>query len=147
MELSRRAVVAGAVAIPVAANVLGLPTMPAAKAATLPLASKKWLFLDDTHLVTRTNAQILSNRPEREELVLIADKAWEANGITSNASVFYDTIANEYRMYYFAVHDWPSSTKWNMCLATSQDGVTWAKPNLGLVTFNSSTNNNIVLSN
>ncbi len=54
------------------------------------LDSDKHLFLDDFLIAEKTNVTLTVNPPQRRELVIVADKLWERNGITSYCNVFYD---------------------------------------------------------
>jgi hypothetical protein len=60
-------------------------------------------------------------------------------------------VGDVYRMWYCAVsaeereeHVGSTSSLWRVAYAESTDGVTWTKPNLGLVEFRGSTDNNLV---
>ena len=110
-----------------------------------PLNSEKHLFLDEFLLDRVENAELVVNPPQRKELVLIADKPWERNGITSYGNVFGDDKYHEYRMYYVPI-DLKSNPPFYLCLATSKDGIHWEKPSLGAVEWRGSKKNNIVIS-
>ena len=108
------------------------------------LGGDTFLFLDSFLLDSMENAELQVNPPGQTTLVLVADKPWEAGGITSYGNAFYDPIAKEYRLYYVPVA-WDVEPGFCYALATSQDGIHWEKPNLGAVDWNGSTDNNIVL--
>ena len=60
---------------------------------------------------------------------------------------FYGTVirvGNELRMWYIGKGDDSGKIGGRICYAVSKDGVNWEKPKLGLVEFNSSTQNNLV---
>src|SRR5438093_2676408 len=62
---------------------------------------------------------------------------------------YYGTIiqvGDELRMWYQArgTHDPKTNRQRRLCYAVSRDGVHWEKPNLGLVEYNGSTQNNII---
>jgi len=64
---------------------------------------------------------------------------------------FYGSIIREsgkYRLWYVAFDDDEkskvASARWRAAYAESTDGVTWTKPNLGLVEFAGNTNNNLI---
>lgn len=64
---------------------------------------------------------------------------------------FYGSILKEegkYRLWYVAFDDdrdnSVASSRWRAAYAESADGLTWTKPNLGLVEFNGSRNNNLL---
>ena len=62
-------------------------------------------------------------------------------------SVVYDTERRELHMYYGANLPDPSAptaTRYKVCLALSQDGLHWRRPNLGLVEWEGSRSNNIL---
>jgi len=119
-------------------------SVAAASADPYALRSDTFLFLDQFLLDSVTNAELTVNPPRFDELVLIADKPWEKGGITSYGNVLYDSIANEFRMYYVPVA-WDVAPGFCYCLATSRDGAHWEKPNLGAVEWQGSKENNIVL--
>ncbi len=108
------------------------------------LGGDKFLFLDSFLLDSMDHAELQVNPPGQTKLVVIADKPWEAGGITSYGNAFYDPIAKEYRLYYVPVA-WDVEPGFGFALATSQDGIHWEKPNLGAVDWNGSTDNNFVL--
>lgn len=51
---------------------------------------------------------------------------------------------NDYRCWYLAVED-NVEVKRRPAYATSTDGITWTKPNLGLISFGGNSNNNLLL--
>ncbi len=90
------------------------------------------------------------HRPVRQEIVLETDAPWEGNA-SGYQSVFKD--GDLYRMYYRGCHYLHSGPPaqviedhpWYLCYAESDDGITWRKPELGLVEFNGSVANNIIV--
>ena len=117
---------------------------PIAAQTSVNLGSNKHLFIDNYLLDTVTNAKLTVNSPTVKEIVMTAEKPWEENGITSYCNVFWDPYYNEYRLYYVPI-SYAGDPAWNLCLATSTDGVNWTKPNLGAVSWGGNTNNNIVI--
>lgn len=108
------------------------------------LGANRHLFIDTSLLDTIENARLNVNPPRFDALVLIADKPWEQGGITSYGNVFFDPIANEYRLYYVPVN-FAVSPGFCLALAVSKDGRTWEKPNCGVVEWKGSKENNIVV--
>jgi hypothetical protein len=110
---------------------------------------RQWELLLDEHLIDRMKGQIelRLHHPEAQEIVLVHDKPWEGN--TSG----YHTVLKDgdiCRMYY---RGWGHADTRNkqlhpavVCYAESSDGINWKRPSLGLVEFNGSKDNNIVLS-
>jgi hypothetical protein len=125
---------------------LALSACIAAEPETLNIGSKRQLFVDEPLIDKMSGqAELRLNHPERKEIVLEFDKPWEGNGC-GYQTVFQD--GNIYRMYYKA---WQISSQGGVsnpvviCYAQSADGIHWTRPDLGLVAFQGSTKNNIIL--
>ena len=114
------------------------------KNSPYPLGANKHLFLDEFMIAEKSNVKLTVNPPRLEELVLIADKPWERGGITAYCNVLWDPQAGQYRLYYVPV-DLGSSPIYRLAMATSTDGIHWQKPNLGVVEWKGSKENNIVI--
>jgi hypothetical protein len=121
---------------------LDLP-VPATKGIHV-LGSNRHLFIDDLLTDQSENVALTVNPPHDRQLVMIADKPWERGGITNYCNLFFDPHAKEYRLYYAPVH-MESNPIFRIALATSKDGVTWEKPELGVVEWQGSKKNNIVI--
>lgn len=125
------------------------------KEGAIDIGSRLELFVDD-HLIDRFGggAALRLHHPVARELAIVHDAPWEGSG-TGYHSVFKD--GDRYRMYYKAWHlDLQPGTggkaKLNTgthplytCYAESKDGIHWTKPNLSIVEFRGSKENNIVL--
>ena len=90
-------------------------------------------------------ARLRLYHPVPREVAVVHDTDWEGN-TSGYHTVFQD--GDLYRMYYRGSHA-GSNTQRNdhpqfACYAESQDGIRWAKPELGLFEFNGSKANNIV---
>ena len=99
-------------------------------------------FWDDLMTDTRfTDATLSVNRPTRVGNVFKTDESWEGNN-----SDFFTVIPEDgyFRMYYLG-SDHPGTHGWNICYAESRDGITWEKPHLGIVEFNGTKDNNIIV--
>jgi len=105
------------------------------------IGSRRELFLDNL-LVDRLEggAQRVFHHPVAREVVMKFDKPWEGNAC-GDSVVFRD--GDIYRMYYRALDT--SKPPRFTCYAESRDGIHWNRPDLGLVEFNGSKTNNIVL--
>ena len=104
------------------------------------------LFLDD-HLLDRIDSGVKRTllRPEPKEVVLTCDAPWEGN--TSG----YFTLMPDgdlLRLYYRGWQHDPKTKKMTRpevtCYAESRDGIQFQKPNLGLIEFDGSKENNII---
>ncbi len=108
------------------------------------LGKNRFLFLDEFLLDKVDGATLTVNPPRQTELVMIADKPWERGGITSYGTVLYDPQREEYRLYYVPIA-WEVPPGFGFALAISHDGVHWEKPNLGVVEWKGTKENNLVI--
>ena len=117
--------------------------------APIDIGSRLEMMVDE-HLIARMGGgvELRLNRPTIREAVLITDEPWEGNAC-GYFTVFQD--GDIYRMYYRGWHfvvteeanEIPHAEV--VCYAESSDGIHWIKPELGLVEFNGSKKNNIIL--
>ncbi|MGI9454965.1 MAG: prolyl oligopeptidase family serine peptidase, partial [Aeoliella sp.] len=103
-------------------------------------AAKRTVLLVDDHAVlyrpgTKRVLHPLTRHANNP--MLPRDKPWE--GTVAYCSVHRDPDTGHYRLWYQA---WPGC---HLCYATSEDGVHWTKPNMGLVEYEGSKDNNILL--
>jgi hypothetical protein len=115
--------------------------------APLQIQSGQRQLMIDRELLSTTsssgddgNAVIRMHRPRKTgQVVIKADEPWE------DVIFYYDSIVqvsqSEFRIYYDAFGPLGRF----MCVAISNDTLTWTKPNLGQVQFENSTDNNIIL--
>lgn len=120
----------------------------AAPAAPVALGSRLELFVDDTLIDHMAGARLKLHSPVRGEKVLTFDRPWE--GSTCG---FFTVIDDNglFRLYYRGSANNPrgddrhtDDTPMTVCYAESRDGINWIKPNLGLVEFRGSKDNNIM---
>jgi len=110
---------------------------------------RQWELFVDRYLIDSMEGGIEPrlHSPQTKEVVLVHDEPWEGN------TCGYHTIFRDgdiCRMYYRGWgHKSTNGKKLHpavVCYAESRDGINWKKPSLGLVEFNGSKNNNIILS-
>ncbi len=108
------------------------------------------LFFDEKFIAHSENVTIVMNPPIKRGPVLKPDRPWEDFRLTSYFTVVQDGELS--RMYYscFAVDQWNHpDDPWNnhafLCYAESEDGIHWEKPDLGIVEYQGSKKNNILL--
>ncbi len=110
---------------------------------------RQWELFVDRYLIDSVKGEIelRLHSPQTKEVVLVHDEPWEGN------TCGYHTIFRDgdlYRMYYRGWGHKNTNGKQLhpavVCYAESRDGINWKKPNLGLVEFNGSKDNNIILS-
>ncbi len=129
-----------------------LQTAAASAEEPMSIGSRRELFVDETLIASLGGgARQVLHHPVAREIALIHDAPWEGTG-SGYHSVFYDPELDKYRMYYKAWHLDVANGKLNTgshplycCYAESEDGIHWRKPELGLVDFQGSKANNIVL--
>ena len=116
------------------------------------IGSRLELLVDDTLIEEMAGgANLRLHHPQRRDIVFQTDAPWEGNA-SAYQSVFKD--GDLYRMYYRGTHYRHSGEPaqaledhaWYLCYAESDDGIHWRRPELGIVEFDGSTANNIVLS-
>ena len=97
------------------------------------------LFLDDDDVQDHPGFLRKVQHPQRlQDPVLEPDRPWEGESAEVWGSVLYDDEEGIFKMWYRVFDGTPR------CYATSKDGVSWDKPDLGVVSFDGSTANNIV---
>ena len=130
----------------------------------LEIGSSKQLFIDD-HVIDETHAVTQTlNQPSKYvgNPVMIPLYPWEGR-VTLYGTVWYDSDEGRFRMWYQGygglaippmakdVSDSPwkgfdaSNLLYTIGYATSNDGIFWDRPNLGLVEYKGSKDNNLVL--
>lgn len=121
--------------------------------APLRIGTTRQLFVDEFLISEKRNVALRLNSPIGKEVVIRADKPWEGQSMTYPC-VFKD--GDKFRLYYrasgpplgtplkFQAGD-KKQMHWSYtALAESRDGVQWTKPNLGVVDFQGSKQNNLV---
>lgn len=109
----------------------------------LPISSPaqplRHLFLDPAFVEKSENVGLHVNPAQQRETVIRADKPWEKLMISLFLTVLDD--GGKLRMWYICrdKHNVP-----NVAYAESADGVNWLKPNLGIVEYEGSKDNNLV---
>ena len=102
------------------------------------LGGQLQLFLDDWLVESGDNVLRVLHRPERREAAIRVDRPWE-DIYMYNPVVIKD--GHRYRMWYRAKY---LARPFLTAYAESLDGIHWVKPNLGLIEFDGSRNNNII---
>src|SRR5687768_16222272 len=111
----------------------------ATDAASIALGTRRELFVDDFLIAQRSQVKLRLHRPTPREVVLVCDEPWEGPG-SNFVRVFRD--GPKLAMYY---NGWDLVRRPILtCYAESTDGITWAKPKLGLFEFGGSRENNII---
>lgn len=126
-------------------GLLMLLALPLSASAQSPvqLDDRREPFLDSLFLDSlRGGAERRMHHPTPRGIVLRTDEPWEGNA-SAYFTIFRD--GDQYRMYYRCAHRSGGDVDQELtCYAESNDGINWRKPDLGLVEFNGSKQNNIV---
>ncbi len=131
--------------------ILVFVVLPALGAELFEETSAVTLFAFDSVAIPHTqNLKLRMVSPERSEANPVLRRgdpgSPDAHGVQFYGSVIHDS--GRYRMWYVAFDDEVKSKapseRWRAAYAESQDGLTWTKPNLGLVEFHGSRQNNLV---
>ena len=116
-------------------------------AEPIDIGSRRELFADDYLIGKIENARRILHRPTPREISLVRNKPWEGN-VSGYTTVFQD--GDLYRMYYrgtdtvYTQGKVTSPHREVVCYAESRDGIMWTRPELGLVEFDGSKENNII---
>ena len=129
----------------------------------------RYLVLDSRIIESEENMQLTVGvvQKDKNNPLFKEDKPWEPRFDNPYCSVIYDEEEKIYKCWYsiftrsggrgdFPGEGLPSDkrawVKWRegrrgfgLCYATSKDGIKWTKPELGLIDFNGSKKNNIVI--
>ena len=106
------------------------------------IGSDRQLFVDDYWIADSTGVERVLHSPTRDSVALEPEHPWEVGGL-SYLIAFPEE--GKFRGWYRADPQL-QDTDYNSitCYAESEDGINWTKPNLGLIEFQGSKDNNIV---
>jgi len=123
-----------------------MPTLLIAADGVIDVGARRQLFVDDFLTASQSGVELVQHKPMPREVVLVCDAPNEGN-----ISAYYTFLqdGDKFRSYYRGAHFDEAAKKAThrelTCYAESRDGLTWAKPSLGLFEFNGSKDNNIIL--
>lgn len=126
---------------------LGLASVAPVRAATaapLNIGTRLELFVDHYLIDGFNGTRLKLAEPRPAEAAIRFENQWDAVP-TGTATILQD--GGLYRLYYVGMPtDYKSeAAEANVCYAESKDGITWVKPDLGLVEFRGAKKNNILL--
>ena len=126
--------------------------------ALIEIGSTKQLFVDDYLIESLANSRRVLNPAVKVEHnpIIRPERPWEGNHIRTH-NVVFDERDRVFKMVYsgqtiaahrgqgeIVVEGSEETDVGSTCLATSSDGISWERPNLGLVEFQGSKRNNII---
>ena len=102
------------------------------------------LLVDDEEIQFSTNLLRVLNKPQKHPTaVLVADKPWEGERVQAWGNVIQEPDGL-LRMWYFSLNSARNEVdRGGYAYAESRDGIHWSKPNLGVVDFRGSKQNNL----
>ena len=112
----------------------------------------KYLLVDNYIVEDAWNLQRQVVRPAKhiDNPLVAPDRPWEGRGM-GGCYVLFDAEENLFKMWYnvFSYIAWRNEAEnwytYSACYAESPDGLSWHKPELGIVDFEGSTQNNILM--
>ena len=124
------------------------PALAAPPEQPIDIGSRLELLIDEHLIASKTDdVKLTLHQPVPREVAIVHDKPWEGNS-SGYPTVFRDGLI--YRMYYrghryiIDAKGLRSAQREVVCYAQSKDGIHWEKPNLGIVEWDGSTDNNII---
>ena len=127
--------------------------------ALIEIGSTKQLFIDDYLIESLTDTKQVLNPAQKvdDNPVLRPERPWEGNGVRHGGALsrgtFFDREEGIFKMFYETMDTRPRMVDGQLeavegethaCLAVSEDGINWDRPDLGMVEYDGSTKNNIV---
>jgi len=95
------------------------------------------LFADDSGVAIRKGVvRTIHPAQTSQQPVLEPESPWEGQRLYVYGSVYYDDVTSLFRLWYASANA--------VLYATSEDGVSWNKPALGIHSYKGSRNNNII---
>lgn len=122
-----------------AAALILIASSAGVRAEDQPRPSPRYLFLDSSVVASESGLCRTVNPPTDRQVVIRPDRPWENQMIS-----FFLTVRQEgglLRMWYICRD---RRNRPNLAYAESRDGLHWTKPNLGIVPYDGSTDNNLV---
>ena len=124
---------------------------PRSGSGDLEIGPETQLFVDE-FLIEKSEGlrrTVHSWQKHPENPILRAEKAWESGGaiVLIYGSVLFDEEDGIFKMWYYSAAQQAGQSKHqeHMCYATSEDGIHWTRPRLGIHDFNGARDNNICL--
>ena len=104
------------------------------------IGNRREVFFDSFLInKSKTTAEAVVNKPIRKNVIFECDKPWEGN-CCGYPNVFY--AEGKWKFYYGTGN--LEIGRAYIAYAESTDGINWVKPELGIVSYNGSTANNII---
>ncbi len=107
----------------------------------IEISSRVEPFVDDYLIERMDNASLRLHPPVYEDVSIQLDRPWE--GLLCG----YPAILSDERGHHLYYRGWPDQSGIAyVCVADSEDGITWTRPSLGMIEVDGSTANNVLMS-
>ena len=114
----------------------------------IDVGNRKQVFLDDEFLVERSEGvRYVMHQPVKhvDNPLIVPDMPWELQ-VQLYGSVMWDEEDSIYKMWYTVrTRRYGKDSAVTVGYAVSEDGIQWCKPSLGVLDYEGSTENNLVL--
>lgn len=98
------------------------------------------LFIDDYRVDSMVDIARIVHPGKKSKPLIVPTEPWEGDAVYIYGTVLIDQPKGSgYRMWYTAY----SNETYFLCYATSADGISWTKPDLGIIEYKGSKKNNI----
>jgi PelA/Pel-15E family pectate lyase len=120
------------------------------EALTAPVDAPRHLVLDSRTISSTSNVKLVLGKIEKHPASPLfgEDEAWEQRFDNFYGSVVYEEDKKLYRLWWnpfiYDPDEGADERENGLEYAYSSDGIQWTKPNLGLVEYESSTDNNLI---
>jgi hypothetical protein len=124
-----------------------LLSIPLLTSILLAQSQRKYLFIDDANIASTYQIVRIVPEPERHPFnpLIEADRPWEGNSVYIYGTVLYED--GLFRMWYQIYNQDATDPLFRTSVgyAESPDGITWTKPDLGIITYEGQPTNLVVL--
>ena len=121
-----------------------LASATATESIPINIGVRRELFIDNYLISQLSGTHLKLSQPQPAGIIFKFDDLWDGPG-SGYATIIKDGPL--FRMYYVGLpgKSKDEQTESCVCYAESLDGINWIKPSLGIVEYNGSTQNNILL--
>ncbi len=118
----------------------------AAGAEPIDVGGQRQVFIDDRFMAEAKGVHLRVHQPRKTgEWTIKPEHPWEQGGIGPYSNLLHD--GTTYHAWYHTMDttEWDQGhTNGSVCYATSRDGITWEKPDIGLIEYKGNRRNNIL---
>jgi hypothetical protein len=113
----------------------------------IDVGTRRQVVIDTFFMADARGVSLRTHQPRKTgESTITKDRSWERGGLGPFSCVLWEN--GRYHLWYHAMDAklWHTSpTAGSICYATSDDGIVWKKPDLGIIEYEGSRRNNIVI--